>query len=560
VSYGKHALDGKGGAMKLINGILRKQINPFRLSIMLSTFAGLSFFTNQLVADEVFVMFGIGQDFVERPHTIWSSAFQASRTGWDTGRFTSPFVHLLSNFGVWLTSYSSDVFRINLVTTYSFWRLILFVTTSLLFVKLVGLLLPETFSIELRKRIMGVAACSFPIFMIFNQSYSSGRMTIWSYSIIFILALTLTIAMAKIGRQSAKAEGKLRTVIFTFLAGLVGLLAGTSYELTQILAPVMLLAYISQRFLNETNVKMQSTFYFNLKRLFTPPAIVFSLCAVMPILIIRLSSISKCVTGCYQAADIKVGQFSFDALLARLQSTWTYFSANKAFESNMSWTNTGRYVAPSVIFALLVFMSLMKVLLSSPLPESCVTKVKKGYGITTLIWMSLIGMTMMLLIATGMASSRAVIEDSAGLLGRSNRDSLMMATGLALVLVAIVSCTLFLLQNKWVRFSSFLISSLAVSTLGFFMFAANLVTSDSTTKGRGAFIQAQFANSLMWPDFTEGSDKKRCELIQLKLSEFKEWEGHDRILVYGLNERMKSNYGIPYCSITAEELFKDYNS
>jgi hypothetical protein len=545
--------------MKLPRRIDQKMIDPFNLSIMLSTFAGLSFFTNQLVADEVFVMFGIAQDLVEDPNTIWSSAFHASQTGWDTGRFTSPIVHLLSNVGVWLTSYSSDVFRIDLVTAYSIWRLILFVTTSLLFVKLVGNLLPVTFSSELRNRIMGVAACSFPIFMIFNESSSSGRMAIWSYSIIFILVLLMIIAMAEIGRQVTRTNRKSRTVVLTGLAGLVGILAGSSYELTQILSPIMLLAYISQIFLNGQNMGLQSSIFFNLKRLFTPPAIVFSLCAVVPILIIRLSSISKCAAGCYQTADIKVGQFSFEALLARLKSTWTFFSANKAFEANPSWSTTSRFLAPSAIFGLLIFVALMRVLLSSSLTDRSVDIVKKAQGIRTLIWLSSIGTSMMILIAVGMASSRAVIEDSAGLLGRSNRDSLMMATGLALVLAAIVSCALIVAQNKGARFSMFLISSLAVSTLGFFMFAANLVTSDAITKGPGASIQAQFANSLVWPDFTEGSDTRRCNLVKLKLSDFKEWEGHDRILVYGLNQRMKSNYGIPYCSITAEILFENYN-
>ena len=534
--------------MTMLRRVLQRGINPYRLSILLATIAGLSFFTNQFVADEVFVMFGIGQDFVEHPNTIWSSAFQASQTGWDTGRFTSPIVHLMSNFGVWVTSYSSDVFRINLVTAYSIWRLILFVVTSLLFVKLTGALLPVSFPTDLKHRIMGVAACCFPIFMIFNQSYSSGRMTIWSYSIIFILVLLMIIAMAEIGSRSATAGSKLRLMGFSLLAGLVGLLAGSSYELTQVLSPIMLLAYISQRFLNNTHLNYKSSVLMNLRRLFTAPAIVFSFCAVLPILIIRLSSISKCTSGCYQAADIKVGQFSFHAFWARIQSAWTYFSANKAFESNASWSDLSRFVLPSIIFAILIFLALVSVLQTFALDESPLDGTKKVRGLPTLIWISLIGISVMILIAIGMASSRA-----------SNRDSLMMATGLALILVAIISCTLFLFQNKWARLISVLGSSLLVSILGFFMFAANLVTSDAITKGPGASIQAQFANSLVWPDFTEGSDTRRCNLVKLKLSDFKEWEGHDRILVYGLNQRMKSNYGIPYCSITAEILFENYN-
>jgi hypothetical protein len=91
--------------------------------------------------------------------------------------------------------------------------------------------------------------------------------------------------------------------------------------------------------------------------------------------------------------------------------------------------------------------------------------------------------------------------------------------------------------------------------LGFWINAA--VSGNSQTVN-GQYLNSLFASEIANPDLSAEGDSRRCELIREKLMSFKNWEGHDRLFLRGLNLSMQIRAETTFCSEPEEDLIGAY--
>lgn len=533
---------------------LRLLTGPIVLGVILSLLMGLSIFGSVLVGDEVFVVFALGPELYQTPSKIFSWAIQSSTAGWQDGRFISPLTHILSNLGVMLTYGTSEIFHIDPLVAYSMWRTFFLAVITSLGVLLIWRTLPSDLETNKTRFVLFVVSITVPASMCVNNSWAAPRESIWSYSLTFTLFLIYCVAMAALGnwkRVSSKTSS-----YRILLMCLMGLLFSTTYELTQVLAPVGILSYLLG------TLKKEDYIHFKLRVIASKAIFIeigtFLVFFLLPFLAIRISSYLKCQAGCYQTASINPGGFSFEQFVARFLSPITVFSAPLGFEDGNAGNQSKSLTLTFIFISLIFFAAIITVLIKYFQAKNT----QNPRTINHSIWLVplLLGFTINVFVSFGMAMSVAVQTEGLPI-GKSSRDTLATDFGYALLLtsvVCILAGVIYLKKSTILTAVVTVLLSLLISLIGGFSYSSNLNSTLRDQTMGGNFLQYRLAAEVNVPDLTESGNERRCKLISQKIHEFPEWEGHDKSLNYGLNLIMLDKINRQFCDISPEELFMDY--
>lgn len=543
--------------MKTLNELKTSSVGRTYLTAgLLSVFVSLSFFNTVLVADEVFVVFSFGPEFVANPWMILSGAVSSSLGGWATGRFISPLSHVLSNAGVFLNEVTANVLSIDQIHAYSLWRVIMLTAITLSTMTLVHTLLVGS---QVKPRVvylvMALASVVIPSGFVTNNEFSAIRAFTWSYGIFTLVAIWLIIALITLAFKQADATRPRKH--FGFLVAIVALLFATTYELTQALGPVALL--VANFFLWNQEVKEKR----KLKKLKSILVSKFNLLFVaffsIPFLVIRIDSLIKCASGCYQTASLNPTGFSLGNSLNRAVSALPPLSQTVGLQYQEDWILSGTNLAAALGAIAVCLFAISSLLGRLPATEDFDVGQSEAQK---LLILGLTGLGIISVISIGMALSVAVQQEGIAI-GTSSRDSLIMSIGTSLVVCYIFSliCVRLLSRNKLKSFARTIALGIIATMLSLnfaLTFVSNTIVTRAAQNGTGAFMQSALASAVSHPDTTPQGDEIRCALILQKIIRFPEWEGHDRMLVYGLNINFKKRVGVDFCSRSINELFEEY--
>lgn len=543
-------------------------------------FLALATFRTPFTADEVFVYAEISRGFRHDPSTIWGQAWRAFQAGQVEGRIVSPIFHFLSNAGVASTEYFAEVFSTDLYFANGMARVALLLISTLLFASI-----SRNFGSEFsRDRLFRLSIILFPGTLVLNRRYAAGRISVWSYllALVFVLGLILLVQLL-FKRASKQSPASFKSFLFSgSVAGVLGLLLGTTYEATRIAVPsallVACLAAAPAIRAPRGNRRFQIIY----------TLLIFSGTSVLSSIYVQLRNFSVCADGCYQPAQVRAEFFNFGAFFARVLGQLPWFSIPEGLISATSvWSTTW---APLLGLSLLIitFKTIYPLLVekkndtlgcagkvqgpaAQPLPDSTPTRgpllvayraqkmlrslvTDPSLGLMTVgvVWCSSIGV--------GMASSRTIADLSSpwDRLGVGSRDALLMHTGWAFIYVGGISW-LVAKASSWnaMRLLS-LIVAITVSLTISLSQIANVTTTHRELGGPDVKHQeVLFAAGLN--SFGEEFNDLRCSIFKIKIQHFKEWLGHDQMIYYGLNNRFEQKYNYPFCAITPEEIFADYD-
>ena len=526
----------------------------FSLIFFLTFVFSLSFFRSVLNGDEVFVVFLFGPELNQSPDKVFTWAINSSIGGWNTGRFISPISHILSNAGVLLSFKTSQFLLVDVITANAIWRSLLTSVISVLAMLILLRFIPRNVPSSEKKFQLSLFAVVFPIVMVTNSSWSSTRVSIWSYHILLILTMVLLWTYLLISTVDKTHKGKFQTILVTVVApAFLGIAFATTYELSMALAPLAIFAFSSVKWINSTS---KSSMLIGITRNFgCRENLVFFLFFLFPFLLIRLRSFLYCRTnGCYSTADLSTSDFSIYNVFDRAVSSLPVISIPIGLNKDWNLAYSPVLIFGSAIVGILfvlVFRSFADKYYLSNFDSSLPNMTKWR------LLVSLLGVIMTLLIATGMALSVAV-QQNEGPLGAliSKRDTLVLNVAMSYIVFALFSVFASKVRPGFdlPRHGLYLFVFVA-ATLGFL--SNTVVTKDSLVEP-GKMLQVRFATELSQPDLTDLGDSRRCSLVKQKLSDYPEWRGHDIGLVKGLNLTMTEKASVPFCSESIDSLFADY--
>lgn len=514
----------------------------------ISTLFGLALWKTPLLFDEVFGVFFISQNLALNPENIWTTALGASAQGWSQGRFISPVLHLFGNFGFALNFWTSELFNLDPLTSYGLWRAILIGATTVLLRIYIFSLLNGTLSRRALLSISALAAYLVPSLLISNRLFSSPRSAPWAYTGALIILLALLICMAKLAKKDYSQRGSQGHVILGL--SILGFLFGTTYELTQLMAPVAILTFILVRDSNRPGLLR----YPVLDKKDKAHISAFLIFYLAPFLIIRIDSYFKCLKGCYAPANIKLDSFSPERAINRFISANPVTAGTQGFLENFGQERFSEFFFSSVFIGILIFPILWVLFRDIQKTANNNQRLLQKTSINLVF----LGLTIMLLVSVGMAFSQEVQSNPLPM-GASTRDTLYQAFGLAIFcLGALTAIILLAFKKKWVVSGVAIILAAGFSLSAGTSFTLNSELSKTGMSADGKYILERFAVESTSINLSEAGDQIRCELVRLKLRDFPEWEGHDRLLMAGLNERMVHRFGVKFCSLSEEELFINY--
>lgn len=536
-------------------------IIPLVLTVLLTALVSLSIWNSVLVGDEEFVVFSLGPELANSPSKILSWALNSSIGGWQEGRFVSPLTHIFSNAGTWITYVTSEIFGVDVIFAYAFWRMLLLIIISILGLGIVQVVTSNN-TARFRFYSLLTVAIVLPATMISNHPWAATRVSIWSYNLTLAMFMLFTFLLALIAK--GENSNKIPTLISCILMSLLGILFSTTYELTQILMPAGVFIYLAIKITgnrkDNVNETISATKRF-LKVVFSPQTILFGIFFIIPFLLIRISSYLICLKGCYQTASIKPGNFQIGNLISRWLSASPLSEITYALNSNEGWQNSRSNITFLVIFTVVFSTAIgflaFKISKANNASSQIESKQQKQSSIILLSFGLIVGF----LLSFGMAMSVAV-QESDNVFGIGSRDTLAQNLGGAFTISGIfllIASSRMLLKK--IVLKKVVLSFMAVFTgiiIAFGLLTNALVTKTSLTQG-GNFLQSRLAAEIFTPDLTQSGDARRCDLVVQKFSTFPDWEGHDRSILYGLNLTMQRKYGINFCNTDPEIIFANYS-
>ena len=510
----------------------------------------LSFYHTPLVGDEVFVTFQFGFNFFENPISIFSEAIAGSLAGWRSGRFISPISHLASNLGVFLEYCSHKLLQIDLIAAHDLSRLIMSVILVLCAMSLVSAFVLNFTYPEIGYLVKFCAAFILPLFLVSNDPWGGFRLGVWSYTVIFSLVLLLSSLCVHLYTKNLIAK-KSRFFLFTIL----GFQFATLYELSQVIFfPFLIALYFLSISISLGSFGKITNWRPNINLVW----LFFGF--LIPFLIIRIDSYQKCLSGCYQTASLSGASFGIDKLVNRAFSGISFYAISYP-EGNILEASKGFFpISIAVIYLVCLFFFGRRIGVLSLLRRIDFSPGPIFWALPVFSFLSIVA------IAIGMNLSRAVQESSEFSvlpIGKSSRDTVytgifwallfsMLLTFLAVKLYRFVSKKRYIsILQIWIPFALtfFWVSSVS---------GINLEVSNRIFNSSGNFLQSRIALEIHTPNLSSSGDFKRCELIKEKLRFYPEWEGHDRSWIYGVNQIFLRKHSIPFCSISAEDLFVNY--
>lgn len=524
------------------------------LVFLIAFFFAASFARSPLFADEVFLVFSVGQDFLDHPDKILPLALLASGDGWHAGRFVAPWMHLVGSVGAAFGFGLSRVLGIDLLVAFGLARALMFAVTVTAGAALVYALFPSSWSSRLRT---GFLILSIPVFlltMVSNRAYSSIRMQPWAYSAALAFVFFLLFLLVQVGKKVARTRV---TVLNGVGTAVIGFLLGSTYELTQLFGPVGFLLLVWA--LREHQTVVHNGWASIGRIIVHPSVLLFGFSFMVPAFRIRLQSWLNCGDGCYSPSDVALGGIEMTDIISRMVSVSPFFSLSEELGSIGDYNEIQRTTAFALIFVMVASLLSLQFALrhsSSALnfSEDLVPGSFSRFGAK----LSLLGVFTSFLLGVGAASSR-IFQEFPLPVGASSIDTFPQAFAHSWLILGLAAMAVGLVvrKRKLLSFLAVGFFSLAICLSGLAFFS-NLQTTERLRTEPGIFLQAFFASELNNPDISALGNDVRCMRIQQKLANFPEWEGHDRWLVAGLNRVMLRNHGVSFCSISEEDLFNDY--
>ena len=518
-------------------------------------FFSFSFSSSSLYSDEVFLVFRSGVHLFDHWVDVFVGPVGASFKGWENGRFITPVLHLFGTVGLWLTFWFSEFFGVDLLTAYGFGRSLAFALSTTSIVYFVWTFLPGFLSSRLRILLTSLSGPLILSTMVTNSLYSSMRANPWTYTIVLAIIFVLFSIVASSARSIALGNSR----PFTYLKlGLCGFLFGTTYEFTQVMGPIAVLVFV---LVFATERRPLFGFKKSLKSAVLNWGVVtLFLSFVVPFALVRVRNFLVCAeTVCYAPANVDVAGIAPGTVAGRILSSFPPFSISFGLEQQPDfWRQPQNYfeiLGLVILFSLptlaLVFYLLPKVRLE--IVE------KRRFVLQSGFYLGLLGMSMSLILALGISSSQHFQEQGALGLGESHVDTFGQNVAHSVFYLGLAIIILAWLSRFLVPYRSF--GLLVIFVAGLFSSAAflsNLVTTQTSQAAPGVFLQQRFASELLKPDLSAEGAEYRCALVERKLRDFAEWEGHDRFLVAGLEGVMLHKYDIPFCNLEVEFLFQNY--
>jgi hypothetical protein len=227
----------------------------------------------------------------------------------------------------------------------------------------------------------------------------------------------------------------------------------------------------------------------------------------------------------------------------------------------LNWLDSGFNIAA---FASAFLLSVRGILWLTSTYRKSQFIIKQNFQFREIVILSIIGTAIVIVISLGMALSVAVQSSEEKLsFGASSRDTLILSIGTSLVLSYILSLS-FAKILETTALSRFLtklgagVLAAGISVSFALTFVSNSIVTRATQNSAGAFMQSALANAVAHPDTTDQGNQIRCALVIEKIKYFPEWEGHDRLLVNGLNQNFRTKVGSDFCTIPLEKLFENY--
>lgn len=513
-----------------------------------------------LSGDEPFLLFNFANYYADNPGIIWSTALDSAKAGWDAGRFAGPHSHALALLGLSFTDWVSQIFGIDIILAYGLIRSVIntgiFVSMFHIFRVIYESSVGSTRMNPIVLRSMAVVV---PSSLVLNRTFASGRSFIWSYGLNYLIALLTVIAVIRLSRNSPHQVQRNALARIRLLAAAVsiGLVSATTYEVNQVLIPFTATAAIAVLYCTDHNSQSVAKKLRSIAR----NQFLFIYCAVAigMTLVIQVHSLGACKQGCYAPAEVRPSGLELDALFSRMISGLPPFPHLGLLHYPTS-LETRRYNSLFFAAVILVIWLLAREIFSQRRSHVVVEQgnlVKTGLGAAVPVFI-LLGLVHIFSIALGSTLTREVQEKAVlrDLLTVSNRDSLYLCVGGSLLIGALIV----LAGHTSMR--SKRVSALGLLLLVPLSFATSVRTNVAsvtyTLKLPPAIIQTRLALEISNPDTSERGDQRRCELIKTKLASYREWRGHDALVVTGLNRAMERRIGQPFCTVTESDLFLDY--
>ena len=504
---------------------------------------------SRLEGDEVFVVFNIGQNFYTHPYEIFRRAYNSSLEGWHTGRYIPFWSHFLSNLGVATSYATSKIPGFDILSAYAFWRMAMLFIIAFLFCKIVSIFLPRNSSLTLSGNNFKFGFITFFACVISNDAWSATRMDVWSYSLFFALSMAFFYLTLRAFEKYQEMNGRLVTLL---LIVLLGIMLGSTYEMTQVIFPVVVLGCFFLKYdrLSWTNLKL---FLVPRNRAFWALSISY----LTTFVFIRLHNMVGCLHGCYGTANIKATSFSLSSFALRILSAFTPIAFSHNFIIGKVHFNDFTVILCCIVISYFTYFLLRNYFRGETNPthkNASWSTFNRRYFDARIFS---IGIVLILSVSLGMSLSAVYSRQNLlRNLGISSIDTLALNCGFSFIVFSFYP----LIENfsiKRIFRSAYLFVIVGFSFLSSF---TNISETKYELRLPDTSMQRIINQNLTSPYFGPGGDSIRCQLVMEDLKNLRQWRGHDAMYIDGLNQIMLERFGIPFCSIPLDTLFAEYPS
>jgi hypothetical protein len=534
----------------------------YTLLFILSSAAFMWLLKTPILFDEVFGVFRNAQLLASNPIEVVRTSIVSSWLGWQQGRFISPILHILGNLG-FLTSYEFGSWSgIDQLTSYGIFRVALTASVPLLIMNLVYRMTSIDIPASTRLKLGFLAGILLPVVVVSNGEFNSPRSAPWAYTGALVLALVFTIILVRIAKSSIESSVNVAQLA---TMSVLGILFGSTYELTQAFAPAAFSVFVFAR-LAETNRRVSLKAIISILR--SANSIVFVSFYLTSTLAIRGISYLRCLEGCYAPANVQIQNLNPWAVFERITGALPLFSLNYwEVKGKLSWHGESpatEVVTPNIwiwhLLVAIIFFGFICFLLQR---TSSLVGTRSENAINVLALGSLVfGLAILFFVSLGFQSSQAV-QDSPLDFGQSSRDSLYLSVGVSMALFSLV-ILLNSMLSKVVSMTRRSVAHAAIAATLAILAYAVMTTNAEVTRVASShgpnYLLSRISNEITSPDLSDKGDSFRCDLVKLKLSNYPEWEGHDRLFVSGIYATMQARHGVAFCSLPEDSLFEGYGA
>lgn len=528
-----------------------------RATFAISVLFFLSISSSAVLFDENFSVMFFGPTFYQNPLIeIPSQAIGTAITGWNSGRFISPLLHFVGGLGFWFTFAVSHELSLNIFFVYGVLRVVLASCVVVLIHILVSSTLVQSGANVTKSNSVGaVIAMASLALLVVNDSSASPRTAPLAYSVAIIFGLIFTLLFLKV--ITLREKKVMTSGVSIFFSVSLGVLAASTYEVTQLIAPIAIILALAIPMPGPSNKVYLGTTW--LGRVRRTEVWAYGLSVILVVLFVRTISSPKCESECYAPAALNLNGLSLDLVFNRFLSSFPGVPINTALSfQELSFENQS---LPSLallagfLAGLSVAANLIRVM------EGSKSGADRERQLTSPLCVLMMGGLYWAVIFSLGAASTVEMQQSGITFGASARDTLYVATGLGIFFgaaIVLIVITVLDIEGNKIRFITNFVVSTTIGVLVVLGFWINAAVSSNSQTVNGQFLNSLFGSEIANPDFSSEGNARRCALIHEKLQSYKNWEGHDRLFVRGLNLSMEIRAERSFCSEPEEDLIGAY--